>query len=143
MNEGLQHPMKMKPVKTGLKSFPKDIVLLEGFTCTYIQRPNCVKSQLITIYTCLQGNYRGSPAYRGIRALRSPKPIPRSTAVRAEGSWLLTEESEGKARRAGYLRGCTRLIHQLSSWTSGVLQSLLLTLQSTVVHLRLWKHRLR
>ena len=42
------------------------------------------------------------PAYRGIRALRSSKPIPRSTAVRAESGRLLTEESEVKARWAGY-----------------------------------------
>ena len=42
------------------------------------------------------------PAYRGIRALRSSKPIPRCTAVRAEGGRLLTEESEAKARWAGY-----------------------------------------
>ena len=32
-------------------------------------------------------------AYRGIRALRSSKPIPRCTAVRAEDGGLLTEES--------------------------------------------------
>ena len=37
------------------------------------------------------------PAYRGIHALRSSKPIPRCTAVRAEGGRLLTEESEVKA----------------------------------------------
>ena len=42
------------------------------------------------------------PAYRGIRSLRSSKPIPWCTAVRAEGGGLLTEESEVKARRAGY-----------------------------------------
>ena len=42
------------------------------------------------------------PAYRGIRALRSSKPIPRCTAVRAEGGWLLTEESELKACCASY-----------------------------------------
>ena len=42
------------------------------------------------------------PAYRGICALRSLKPIPRCTAVRAEGGGLLTEESEVKARWAGY-----------------------------------------
>ena len=33
------------------------------------------------------------PAYRGICALRSSKPIPRCTAVGAEGGRLLTEES--------------------------------------------------
>ena len=80
------------------------------------------------------------PAYRGIHALRSSKPIPRWTAVRAEGGGLFTEESEVKARWTSYFEW---LYHQLSSWMSGVLQSLLLTLQSTVVHLRLWKHRLR
>ena len=38
------------------------------------------------------------PAYRGICALRSSKPIPRCTAVKAEGGGLLTEESEVKGR---------------------------------------------
>ena len=42
------------------------------------------------------------PAYRGICALRSSKPIPRCTAVKAEGGGLLTEESEVKARWVGY-----------------------------------------
>ena len=42
------------------------------------------------------------PAYRGIHALRSSKPIPRCTAVRAEGGGLLPKESEVKARWAGY-----------------------------------------
>ena len=42
------------------------------------------------------------PAYRGIHALHSSKPIPRRTAVRAEGGGLLTEESEVKARWSGY-----------------------------------------
>ena len=42
------------------------------------------------------------PAYRGIHALCSLKPIPRYTAVRAEGGRLLTEESEVKDRWAGY-----------------------------------------
>ena len=42
------------------------------------------------------------PAYRRICALRSSNPIPRCTAVRAEGGGrLLTEESEVKARWAG------------------------------------------
>ncbi len=40
------------------------------------------------------------PAYRGIPALHSSKPIPRCTAVRAEGGRLLTEESTVKARWA-------------------------------------------
>ena len=34
--------------------------------------------------------------------MRSSKPIPRCTAVGAEGGCLLTEESEGKACWAGY-----------------------------------------
>ena len=49
------------------------------------------------------------PAYRGIRTLHSSKPVPRCPAVRAEGDGflaegggLLTEESEVKARWAGY-----------------------------------------
>ena len=42
------------------------------------------------------------PAYRGICTLRSSKPVPRCTAVRAETGGLLTEESEVKARWAGY-----------------------------------------
>ena len=42
------------------------------------------------------------PAYRGIHALRSSKPIPRCTAFRAEGGGLLTEESEVKACWASY-----------------------------------------
>ena len=42
------------------------------------------------------------PAYRGVRTLRSSKPIPRSTAARAEGGLLLTEESEVKAHLASY-----------------------------------------
>ena len=41
-------------------------------------------------------------AYRGICALRSSKPVPRCAAVRVEGGALLTEESEVKARCAGY-----------------------------------------
>ena len=41
------------------------------------------------------------PAYRGIHALHSSKPIPRSTAVRAECGRLLTEEFEVKACWAG------------------------------------------
>ena len=41
-------------------------------------------------------------AYRGIRTLRSSKPVPRCTAVRGEGGGLLTEESKVKACWAGY-----------------------------------------
>ena len=42
------------------------------------------------------------PAYRGNRTLHSSKPVPRCTTVIAEGGGLLTEESEVKARWAGY-----------------------------------------
>ena len=42
------------------------------------------------------------PAYRGIRALCSSKPVPRCTAFRAEGGGLLIEKSEVKVRWAGY-----------------------------------------
>ena len=42
------------------------------------------------------------PACRGIHALCSSKPVPRGTAVRAEGVGLLIEESEVKARCTGY-----------------------------------------
>ena len=41
-------------------------------------------------------------AYRGIRVLRSSKPVPRCTAVRVKGDGLLKEEYEVKARWAGY-----------------------------------------
>ena len=40
---------------------------------------------------------------KGIHALCSSKPIPRCTALRAEGGRLLTEESEVKARWTGYI----------------------------------------
>ena len=42
------------------------------------------------------------PAYRGIHAWRSSKPIPRFTAVIAEGGRFLTEESKVKARWDSY-----------------------------------------
>ena len=42
------------------------------------------------------------PAYRGICALRSSKPVDRCAADRAEGGRLLTEESEVKDRWASY-----------------------------------------
>ena len=42
------------------------------------------------------------PAFRGIHALRSSKPIPRCTAVRAGCGGLLTEEFKVKACSAGY-----------------------------------------
>ena len=56
----------------------------------------------------------------------------------------MMEESEMKARWVGDFE---RLYQAdppaVELDVRGVLQSLLLTLQSTVVHLRLWKHRLR
>ena len=70
------------------------------------------------------------PAYMVIRALRSSKSVPRCPAVRVEGGELLTEESKVEVHWAGY-----RLTHQLSSLMPGVLLSLSLTLQSTVIHL--------
>ena len=48
------------------------------------------------------GSRDSRPANRRIHALRSSKPIPRCAVVRAEGGRLLTEESEVKARWAGY-----------------------------------------
>ena len=39
-----------------------------------------------------------NPACRGMHTLRSSKPIPRCTAVRAKSGELLTEESKVKAR---------------------------------------------
>ena len=44
------------------------------------------------------------PVCRGIHAVCSSKPIPRCTAVRAEGGGLLTKESEVKARCAGHFQ---------------------------------------
>ena len=82
------------------------------------------------------------PAYRGIRALHSSKPVLRCTAVRAKGDGLLTEETEVKARWAGYFEQLYQADPPVSNWMSGVLLSLLLTLQSTVDHLRLWRNRL-
>ena len=43
-----------------------------------------------------------SPAYRGTHTLRSSKPIHQCTEVRVESGGLLTEETEMKARLAGY-----------------------------------------
>ena len=42
------------------------------------------------------------PAYRGVRTLHSSRPVPQCTAVRAERSGLLTEESKVKARWTNY-----------------------------------------
>ena len=43
------------------------------------------------------------PAYRGICALRSSKPVRRCTAVREEDGGILTEESKVKAHWDGYI----------------------------------------
>ena len=52
---------------------------------------------------CLGSQHRDScPACRGIRVLPSSKPVPRCTAVRADGGGLLIEESEVKAHWVGY-----------------------------------------
>ena len=83
------------------------------------------------------------PASRGIRTLHSSKPIPQCTAVRAEGGRLLAEESEVKARWASYFERLYTADPPAVKLDSGVLQSLLLILQTTVVHLHLWKHRQR
>ena len=56
------------------------------------------------------------PAYRGIRALRSSKPIPWCTVVRAEGGRLLTEESEVRPAGPGqkvFLTFCVTLTFDL------------------------------
>ena len=82
------------------------------------------------------------PAYREICILRSSQPVPRCTAVRSEGGGLLTEESEVKARWAGYFERLCQADTPAVELDARVLLSLWLTLQSTVVHLPLWKHRL-
>ena len=82
------------------------------------------------------------PAYRGNHILCSFKPTPQCTADRAEGGGLLTEESEVKARWAGYFEGLYQADPAVELDVRGV-TILIVTLQSTVVHLRLWKHRLR
>jgi len=79
------------------------------------------------------------PAYRGICAF----PVSRCTAVRAVGCGLLTEESEVKARWAGYFERMSQADPPTVELDVRVSLSLLLTLQSTVIHLCLWKHRLR
>ena len=43
-----------------------------------------------------------SPAYRGIHALRSSKPVSQCIAVKVEGGELLSEESEAMTCWAGY-----------------------------------------
>ena len=61
-------------------------------------------------------------------------------AVRSESGRLLTEV---KACWAGYFEWLYQADPLAVELDVGVLQSLLLILQSTVVHLRLWIHRLR
>ena len=71
-----------------------------------------------------------------------PSPFLGVLQFRAEGGGLLTEESEVKARCAGYFERLYQADPPAVE-LDRVLLSLLLTLQSAVVHLRLWKHRLR
>ena len=78
------------------------------------------------------------PAYRGICALRSSKPIPRCTAVRAECGRLSMEETEVKAHWADYFERLYQTVPPAVELdVRGVPFLLLLTLQSTVIHLRL------
>ena len=83
------------------------------------------------------------PAYKGIRTLHYSKPVPQCTAFTVEGGGLLTEEFDVKAFWASFFERLYQADPPAVEWISGVLQSLLLTLQSTVIHLCLWKHRLR
>ena len=63
-------------------------------------RRKTVRALRVDKEACVQGIYEGvahhlwssdsHPAYRGIHALRSSKPVPQCTAVRAEGGGLLT-----------------------------------------------------
>ena len=50
----------------------------------------------------MRGKNDSCPTYRGIPTLRSSKPFPRCTSVRAEGGGLFREEAEVKARWSGY-----------------------------------------
>ena len=81
-------------------------------------------------------------ASRGIHALHSSKPVPRCTAVRAEGGGLLTAESDMEARWAGYFEQMYQAVPLAVELDVGVLLSQLQTLKLTVIHLCLWKHRL-
>ena len=83
------------------------------------------------------------PAYRGIHALHSSKPIPRCTAFRAEGGRLFTEESEVKARWVGYFEQLYQADPPAVEFDVRGVTIPMLALQSTVIHLRLWKHWLR
>ena len=83
------------------------------------------------------------PACRGICTLRSSKPIPQCTAVRAAGGVVLREESEVQACWAGYFEWLYHAGPPAVEMNVRVLLSLLLILQLTVIHLCLWKHRLQ
>ena len=83
------------------------------------------------------------PASRGIHALRSSKPIPRCTAVRAEGGGrLLTEESEVKARWASYFE---RLYQTDPPAVKLDVRDITIAIANPPINcdLPLWKHRLR
>jgi len=81
------------------------------------------------------------PAYRGIRAFHSSKPVPRCTAVGIEGGGLLREESKVKARWAGYFEW---LYHADPPPVDLDVRCVTIPIadpQSTVIHLCLGKHR--
>ena len=82
-------------------------------------------------------------AYRGIRALRSSKPVPRCTAVGAEGGRLLTKESEVKVRWAGYFERLYQPDPPAVELDVRGVSIPIADSPSTVIHLYLWKHRLR
>ena len=73
----------------------------------------------------------------------SSKHIRQCTAVRAESGELMTEESKVKARWASYFERLHQADPPVVELDVRVLLSGLLILQSTVIHLSLWKHRLR
>ena len=86
----------------------------------------CEESMRRYSVTCGQVNARA--ACRGLCALHSSKPVPRCTAVRAEGRGLLTEESEMEARWAGYFEQMYQAVPLAVELDVGVLLSQLLTL---------------
>jgi len=73
----------------------------------------------------------------------SSKSVPRCTAVEADGDGLLMEESEVKARWASYFEWLCQADPLAVELDVRVLLFVLLTLQSTVTHLCLWKYGLR
>ena len=72
----------------------------------------------------------------------SSKPIPRCTAVRVEHAGFLKEESEVKAGWAGNFERLYQADPPAVEVDVRGVTIPNLTLQSTVIHLRLWKHRL-